>query len=298
MLDDVFNTNLSFEFDNLNNSIFQNYSEEMEKCEQELKENVKENEKDKNLLKKRKAETERKGRLRKKLAIERLMKENKLLKEKIKSLEKELNENLCIECKKKLNLNTFFQMSTNNMKKYINPIFITSVISIILLVFIFNTPSKYKYPEKLIRKLNSYTQDNNCFSTKDFLLNSNSKAKNLFIRYGDYYSIVYKKSFLNNKYCTFLNLDRIKMFDENELKEEMKPEDHINDVIKLNDDAIKIIGPLKFSLFLNPYFLQTPEFNKSFMNKKDTDNDNGNEINSLFYELEMVGYSRNHVTLK
>ena len=28
------------------------------------------------------------------------MKENKLLKEKIKSLEKELNENLCIECNK------------------------------------------------------------------------------------------------------------------------------------------------------------------------------------------------------
>ena len=95
MLDDVFNTNLSFEFDKLNNSIFQNYSEEMEKCEQELKENVKENEKDQNILKKRRAETARNGRLRKKLAIERLMKENKLLKEKIKSLEKELNENLC-----------------------------------------------------------------------------------------------------------------------------------------------------------------------------------------------------------
>ena len=294
MLDDVFNTNLSFEFDKLNNSIFQNSSNEMEMIEQELKEIVKENEKDKKLLKKRKAETARKGRLRKKLAIERLMKENKLLKEKIQSLEKELNENLCIECKKKLNLNTFFQMSTNNMKKYINPIFITSVITIILLVFIFNTPSKYKYPEKQIRKLNSYTQDNNCFSTEDFILNLTSNKKDIYIRYGDYYSIVYKKSFLNNKFCTFLNSDRIKMFDENELKEEMKPEDHINDIIKLNDDAIKIIGPLKFSLFLNPYFLQSPEFKKSFIYKKDKEN----EINFLYYELEMVGYSMNNVTLK
>ena len=294
MLDDVFNTNLSFEFDKLNNSIFQNSSNEMEMIEQELKEIVKENEKDKKLLKKRKAETARKGRLRKKLAIERLMKENKLLKEKIKSLEKKLNENLCIECKKKLNFNTFFQMSTSNTKKYKNPIFITSVVSIILLVFIFNTPSKYKYPEKLIRKLNSYTQDNSYFSIEDFVLNLTSKAKDIYIRYGDYYSIVYKKSFLNNKYCTFLNLDRIKMFDENELKEEMKPEDHINDIIKLNDDAIKVIGPLKFSLFLNPYFLQTPEFNKSIMYKKDKEN----EMNLIVFELEMVGYSMNNVTLK
>ncbi len=293
MLDDVFNTNLSFEFDNLNNSIFQNYSEEMEKCEQELKENVKENEKDKNLLKKRRAETARKGRLRKKLAIEKLMKENKLLKEKIKSLEKKLNENLCIECKKKLNLN-FFQMTTNNMKKYINPLFITSVVSIILLVFIFNTPSKYKYPEKLIRKLNSYTQDNSYFSIEDFVLNLTSKAKDVYIRYGDYYSIVYKKTFLNYKYYNFINYDKIRIFNEKELKEEMKPEEHLNDMIKLNDDAIKMIGPLKFSLFLNPYFLQTPEFNKSIMYKKDKEN----EMNLIVFELEMVGYSRNNVTLK
>ena len=294
MLDDVFNTNLSFEFDKLNNSIFQNSSNEMEMIEQEFKEFVKENEKNKKLLKKRKAETARKGRLRKKLAIERLMKENKLLKEKIKSLEKELNENLCIECKKKLNLNTFFQMSTNNMKKYINPIFITSVISIILLVFIFNTPSKYKYPEKLIRKLNSYTQDNSYFSIEDFVLNLTSKAKDVYIRYGDYYSIVYKKTFLNYKYYNFINYDKIRIFNEKELKEEMKPEEHLNDVIKLNDDAIKIIGPLKFSLFLNPYFLQTPEFNKSIMYKKDKEN----EMNLIVFELEMVGYSRNNVTLK
>ena len=294
MLDNVFNTNFSFEIDKLNNSIFQNSSNEMEMIEQEFKEFVKENEKNKKLLKKRKAETARKGRLRKKLAIERLMKENKLLKEKIKSLEKELNENLCIECKKKLNLNTFFQMSTNNMKKYINPIFITSVISIILLVFIFNTPSKYKYPEKLIRKLNSYTQDNSYFSIEDFVLNLTSKAKDVYIRYGDYYSIVYKKTFLNYKYYNFINYDKIRIFNEKELKEEMKPEEHLNDVIKLNDDAIKIIGPLKFSLFLNPYFLQTPEFNKSIMYKKDKEN----EMNLIVFELEMVGYSRNNVTLK
>ena len=293
MLDNVFNTNFSFEIDKLNNSIFQNSSNEMEMIEQEFKEFVKENEKNKKLLKKRKAENARKGRLRKKLAIERLMKENKLLKEKIKSLEKKLNENLCIECKKKLNLN-FFQMTTNNMKKYINPLFITSVVSIILLVFIFNTPSKYKYPEKLIRKLNSYTQDNSYFSIEDFVLNLTSKAKDVYIRYGDYYSIVYKKTFLNYKYYNFINYDKIRIFNEKELKEEMKPEEHLNDVIKLNDDAIKIIGPLKFSLFLNPYFLQTPEFNKSIMYKKDKEN----EMNLIVFELEMVGYSRNNVTLK
>ena len=60
MLDDVFNTNLSFEFDKLNNSIFQNSSNEMEMIEQEFKEFVKENEKNKKLLKKEKLKMQEK----------------------------------------------------------------------------------------------------------------------------------------------------------------------------------------------------------------------------------------------
>jgi hypothetical protein len=60
MLDDVFNSNLSFEFDKLNNSIFQNSSNEMEMIEQEFKEFVKENEKNKKLLKKEKLKMQEK----------------------------------------------------------------------------------------------------------------------------------------------------------------------------------------------------------------------------------------------
>ena len=60
MLDDVFNTNLSFEIDKLNNSIFQNSSKEMEMIEQEFKEFVKENEKNKKLLKKEKLKMQEK----------------------------------------------------------------------------------------------------------------------------------------------------------------------------------------------------------------------------------------------
>ena len=60
MLDNVFNTNLSFEIDKLNNSIFQNSSNEMEMIEQEFKEFVKENEKNKKLLKKEKLKMQEK----------------------------------------------------------------------------------------------------------------------------------------------------------------------------------------------------------------------------------------------
>ena len=60
MLDNVFNTNLSFEFDKLNNSIFQNSSNEMEMIEKEFKEFVKENEKNKKLLKKEKLKMQEK----------------------------------------------------------------------------------------------------------------------------------------------------------------------------------------------------------------------------------------------
>ena len=60
MLDNVFNTNLSFEIDKLNNSIFQNSSKEMEMIEQEFKEFVKENEKNKKLLKKEKLKMQEK----------------------------------------------------------------------------------------------------------------------------------------------------------------------------------------------------------------------------------------------
>ena len=60
MLDNVFNTNFSFEIDKLNNSIFQNSSNEMEMIEQEFKEFVKENEKNKKLLKKEKLKMQEK----------------------------------------------------------------------------------------------------------------------------------------------------------------------------------------------------------------------------------------------
>ena len=74
----------------------------------------------------------------------------------------------------------------------------------------------------------------------------------------------------------------------------MNLEAHINDMIKLRDNAIQVLGHLKFSLFLNPAFIKTPDYNKTFINKIV----DGNETRSLFYELELIGYSRNQACLK
>ena len=246
------------------------------------------------LLKKRKAEYARNGRKRKKIEIENLVKENKLLKEKIAFLEKELNENICNECKNKINQQNTFQILANQNQRNSKKIFFLTTISIIFLFFYFNLENNFKTPERFLRELNYFSRDNYYSLTEEYILNSTSKPKNIYIRYGDYFSIIYKKPFLNYRYYNFVNLEKIRFFHEDNLTEEMNLEEHINDMIILKDDAIQVIGPLKFNLFLNPAFVKTPDYNKTFINKRI----DGNGTKSLFYEIEMIGYSRNQVLLK
>ena len=240
------------------------------------------------LIKKRNADSARKGRLRKKLAIEQLMNENKLLKEKITLLKKELNEKLCPECKKKINTNFSFLISINPIKKF--PLFLTSSIAIIFLFYFYNSQVNFKLPIKMIRHLNFFTREKYYLKLED-LFNLTSKPKNLYIRYGDYYSILNNNTFSNHKYYNFLKSDKIRMFYESNLTEEMKPEDHIDDMIKLNNNAIQYKGNNKFSLFLTPYYFHIPNYNEAFINNIE----NGNEIVSLYYELEFIGYSLHQV---
>ena len=242
------------------------------------------------LIKKRNADSARKGRLRKKLAIEQLMNENKLLKEKITLLKKELNEKLCPECKKKINTNFSFLISINPIKKF--PLFLTSSIAIIFLFYFYNSQVNFKLPTKIIRHLNFFTREKYYLKQED-LFNLTSKPKNLYIRYGDYYSILNNNTFSNHKYYNFLKSDKIRMFYESNLTEEMKPEDHIDDMIKLNNNAIQYKGNNKFSLFLTPYYFHIPNYNEAFINNIE----NGNEIVSLYYELEFIGYSLHQVFL-
>ncbi len=246
------------------------------------------------LLKKRKAEYARNGRKRKKIVIENLFKENKLLKEKIVFLEKELNENICNECKNKIIQKNTFQIFANQNQRKSKKIFFLTTISIIFLFFYFNLENNFKTPERFLRELKYFSRDNYYSSTEEYILNSTSKPKNLYIRYGDYFSIIYKKPFLNYRYYNFVNLEKIRFFHEDNLTEEMNLEEHINDMIILKDDAIQVTGPLKFNLFLNPAFIKTPDYNKTFINKRV----DGNGTKSLFYELELIGYSRNQILLK
>ena len=68
----------------------------------------------------------------------------------------------------------------------------------------------------------------------------------------------------------------------------MNPDDCENCMIKLNSENIKINSLFQFSLYLNPRFLKTPLFNKTFKNKTF----NGKTY-FTFYELNVTGYAIN-----
>ena len=279
----------------LNNILLENeFQIDLEEFNYIYKSNKKKDEEKQLLIRKRNAESAKKGRIRKKIVFENLIKENKLLKEKITILENELKKNICNECKKKINQNNTFQIVSNQTKNFPKKtIFFFTTISIIFLIFTIKFKTNFKIRELFLRELNYLTSENYYSSTLDYILNSTIKLKNLYIRYGDYYSIIYKKTFLNDKYLNFVKLEKTRFFHEDNLTEEMIPEEHIFDYIQLKENAIKDIGPLKFSLFLNPAFIKT-DSNRTYMNKTFE----GNEMKFLFYELKLIGYSRNQGCLK
>ena len=231
-----------------------------------------------NELKKKKAKNAKEVRRRKKISIQILIQENKILKQKIEYLENELNKKLCHECKNKINLN-YFGLSSSNIKKKI--IFFTTFVG---LIFLYLFSSNYNINNNY-RKLKESFKNEYKFS-KDDILNSNIISNGIYIQYKDYYSIIHNKNIFGKKYFSFSN--EIKIINENDLND-VNPDDCENCMVKINTENIKIKGPLQYSLYLNPKFLHTPFFNKTFKNKTF----NGKTY-FIFYEFNITGYSINY----
>ena len=232
-----------------------------------------------NELKKKKAINAKEVRRRKKISIEILIQENKILKQKIENLENELNQKLCNECKKKINLN-YYRLSSSNIKKKI--IFFTTLVGLIFLYYFSSNYNVYYNFRKLKESFrNEYKL------SKDDIVNSTMISNGIYIQYKDYYSIIHNKNIFGKKYFSFIN--EIKEINENDLNYDINPDDCENCMIKLNNENIKNSGPLQFSLYLNPRFLNTPIYNKTFKNKIF----NGKTY-FTFYEFNVTGYSVNY----
>ena len=249
----------------------------------------KENLKSNSLLRKKNAEFSRQTRQRKKLEFERIQKENQFLKQKIQFLEKHINQNLCKECKSKiipfLKSSIDSNNSNNNYKKKF--FFFTTAISIIFLyLFLNNSNDNINH----LRKLRiQYERD--ILLSSDYILNSTISSNAMYLRYGDYYSIIHQKPFLGNEKFSIKN--EIRNINEYDLKEEIEPENCTNCVIHLNNNCLKVIGPFKFSLYLTPGYIITPFYNKSY----DNYTINGNKY-FTYYEFEMSGYSINKAIIQ
>ena len=242
------------------------------------------------LLKKKNAEFSREARQRKKLEFEKLQKENQFLKQKLQYLEKKINQNLCKECKSKIipfiKSSIDSNNSNNNYKKKF--FFFTTAISIIFLYLFLNISN-----DKInhLRKLRiQYERD--ILLSSDYILNSTISSNAMYLRYGDYYSIIHRKPFLGNEKL-FSIKNKIRNINEYELKEDIEPEKCLNCVIHLNENCLKVIGPFKFSLFLTPGYINTPLYNKTY----DNYTINGNKY-FTYYEFEMSGYSINKAIIQ
>ena len=240
--------------------------------------NIYKNRTKQNELKKKKAINARELRRRKKISIEILIQENKILKQKIENLENELNQKLCNECKKKINSN-YCKLSSSNIKKKI--IFFTTLVGLIFLYYFSSNNNVYHNYRKL-----KETFKNEFKLSKDDILNSKMISNGIYIQYKDYYSIIHGGKVFGKKYFSFIN--EIKEIKENDLIYDMNPDDCENCMIKLNSENIKIHGLFQFSLYLNPRFLKTPLFNKTFKNKTFD-----GKTYFTFYELNVTGYSIN-----
>jgi hypothetical protein len=240
------------------------------------------------LLRKKNAESSRQARQRKKLEFEKLTKENQFLKQKFQFLEKIINQHICKECKSKIIpfLKPTIESNTSNYNFKKKFFFFTTAITIILLYLLNNSNITINHLRKLRTQ---YERD--ILLSSDYILNSTISSHAMYIRYGDYYSIIHHKPFLGSKKYSIEN--KIRNLNEYNLKEDINPEKCSNCVIRLNENCLKVIGPFKFSLYLTPGYISTPFYNKTYENFTI----NGNKYYT-YYEFEMTGYSINKAIIQ
>ena len=241
-------------------------------------------------LKKKKAKTAREVRKRKKIAIEIMIQENQILKKKLEYLTNEFKNHLCDKCKNKINIpylelssnsNNINNISVKNKKIY----FLTSIIGIICLyILLLNNNFNYNYNNNIRKLINSYKNDYSI--SKEYILNSSMTSNGIYMLYQDYYSILHQKPLLGNPYFEFIK--DFNIINENNITQDINPDNCKNCLVELNKDCISVTGPLHFKIYLNPKFLSTPSFNKTFINRTL----NGNTY-FTYYEFNVTGYSLN-----
>lgn len=250
---------------------------------------------------KKNAESARNARLRKKLLMESLIEENKKLRNLICFYQNEIQFLLCEECKKKIKkpkslfITSNVQNKNNILKNKKLFSIVLSLISI-LLFFSFNyfnfINQKIKFRNlTLLQHKYSYLE----YSNKD-LKNFNLIYNKIFISYGDYYSLITRKNFLNENNLTFsFKNEGIQYFKEDDFELHKKINNCKHCIIELYRNKIEYDPNRmnRFKLYFYPKKILTPEGIINFENNRD---ENGYEYKT-FFEVDClsIGFSKNRL---
>ena len=253
---------------------------------------------------KKNAESARRTRQRKKLAMENLINENRKLKNIICQLKSE-RLLICKQCKKKLNIEnykTIFNVSQKNSNINTNKKrFLFTIISVIVFcIFLSFNKINISNIEKQIlkrnlslfdKKINTFQMSNN--EIKDINLTYNK----WYITLGDYYSIITK----NKKF--FVDYEKISYSIKNEGIRYLKENDIFNKnltnclncMVELNRNKIEhnLKRINRFRLYFYPKEVITSYGFQHFQNNKD---EKGN-IFQTFFEIDCIafGFSENRL---
>ena len=237
-------------------------------------------------LLKRKAESARKVRQRKKELMNTLIEENLKLKLENKELKRIIYNKICDKCRKELFRESKEKSIGNdngNVNK--NKLFFFSTFSICILILIFLTSNPIQRINQL-RNLNSSYEE--IFDTKL----TNLEIKNLslasfHVLFGDYYSLVKRKSFLyneNNILYSFKNKGKVRIIRESDIINDLEPKDCEECLVELeqNNVTIKSSGKngIQFKIILTPRMI----------NNDGKDISINSDFPSFSYEIDCNGY--------
>ena len=228
---------------------------------------------------KRNAQYAKLGRLRKKIEINKLKEENIKLKNQLLQLRKQIHLNLCHECKKKFSEFKIFKITQNSKVEKSNTnktlfSLISILCFILLLINLLNYFNKVNFNLSLIRKLEfKINKLSNNEITKEQLDKFNFTNQEIYIKYGDYYSLIHQKHFLRNitEENYIIKKNGIINLYENDINEDLNIENCKNCMIKLKQNNLnknsKNQFP-KFKIFLHPKILITPNYEINLNNNK------------------------------
>lgn len=219
-------------------------------------------------LKKRNAENAKKARLRKKEFMNKLIEENLRLKLENKELKRIINNQICLQCKKALfnesnEISIGNNQNSNRNKKLF--LFSTFPISLLLIIFFIFHP----FPKiNNLRNLSSPYEE--LFQTKLTNLQiSNLSLATIHILFGDYYSIVKKKTFLyneNNILYSFQNKGKVRIIKERDITNDLDPNNCADCLVELNQNKIELKNSdkkgIQFKIILTPHKINIDGKNK------------------------------------